>query len=74
MQNSERNVLRNAIGETAMQKFALYNINIIFGAMIYGNVKLSNLFSELRLLMSLRLLRLLMSLRPQIFQGLENPY
>ena len=49
----------------------------IFGAMIDGNIKLSNLFCEMRLLRSLRplrLLRLLRSLRPQIFQGLENHY
>ena len=41
-----------------------------FGAMVDGNIKLSNLFCEMRLLRSLRplrLLRLLRSLRPQIF-------
>ena len=49
----------------------------IFGAMIDGNIKLSNLFCEMRLLRSLRplrLLRLLRSLRPQTFQDLENHY
>ena len=49
----------------------------LFGAMVDGNIKLSNLFCEMRLLRSLRplrLLRLLRSLRPQIFQGLENHY
>ena len=48
-----------------------------FGAMVDGNIKLSNLFCEMRLLRSLRplrLLRLLRSLRPQIVQGLENHY
>ena len=42
----------------------------LFGAMVDGNIKLSNLFCEMRLLRSLRplrLLRLLRSLRPQIF-------
>jgi len=34
----------------------------LFGAMVNGNIKLSNLFCEMRLLRSLR---------PQIFQGLE---
>ena len=41
-----------------------------FGAMVGGNVKLSNFFWEMRLsrsLRPLRLLRLLRSLRPQIF-------
>jgi hypothetical protein len=45
--------------------------------MVDGNIKLSNLFCEMRLLRSLRplrLLRLLRSLRPQIFLGLENHY
>jgi hypothetical protein len=45
--------------------------------MVDGNIKLSNLFGEMRLLRSLRplrLFRLLRSLRPQIFQGLENHY
>ena len=49
----------------------------IFGALIDGNIKLSNLFCEMGLLRSLRplrLLRLLRSLRPQIVQGLENHY
>ena len=36
-----------------------------FGAMVDGNIKLSNFFCEMRLLRSLR---------PQIFQGLENHY
>ena len=42
----------------------------LFGAMVDGNIKLSNLFCEMRLsrsLRPLRLLRLLRSLRPQIF-------
>ena len=43
-------------------------------AMVYGNMKFSNLFCEMMLLRSLRRLRLLKSLRPQIFQGLENHY
>ena len=49
----------------------------LFGAMVDRNIKLSNLFCEMRLLRSLRplrLLRLLRSLRPQIFQGLKNHY
>ena len=49
----------------------------LFGAMVNGNIKLSNLFCEMRLLRSLRplrLLRLLRSLRPQTFQDLENHY
>ena len=41
-------------------------------AMVYGNMKFSNLFCEMMLLRSLRQLRLLRSLRPQIFQGLIN--
>ena len=48
-----------------------------FGAMVGGNIKLSDFFCEMRLsrsLRPLRLLRLLRSLRPQIFQGLENHY
>jgi hypothetical protein len=49
----------------------------VFGAMIDGNIKLSQFFCEMRLLRSLRplrLWRLLRSLRPQIFQVLENHY
>jgi hypothetical protein len=49
----------------------------IFGAMLDGNIKLRNLFCEMRLLRSLRplrLLKVLRSLRPQIFQGLEIHY
>ena len=38
-----------------------------FGAMVDGNIKLSNFFCEMRLSRSLRPLRLLRSLRPQIF-------
>ena len=49
----------------------------LFCAMVDENIKLKNLFCEMRLLRSLRplrLLRLLRSLRPQIFQGLKNHY
>ena len=46
----------------------------LFGAMVDGNIKLSNLFCEMRLLRSLRSLRLLRPLRPQIFQGLKKHY
>ena len=44
----------------------------LFGAMVDGNTKLSNLFCEMSLSRSLGPIRLLSSLRPQIFQGLKN--
>ena len=48
-----------------------------FGAMVGGNIKLSDFYCEMRLsrsLRPLRLLRLLRSLRPQTLQDLENHY
>ena len=55
-----------------MIHFTLRDQDRYFWCHVDGNIKLSNLFCEMRLLRSLRplrLLRLLRSLRPQIFQG-----